>query len=98
MTPKRARRVANLLLIAGGFTFAIAAAVGSNLAGSSRAFTHSPAMLVLLIPVAMVLASPIVIFRYWRCASCGALLPGINQWSTRAQWHCLKCKAPFDLS
>ena len=98
MDPKIVQRRSNRAYLAGALWFAVTAATGARLAGSVPRFTHSPWVLVLLAPVALILYAPWMIWRYWRCAVCGAHLPAINAWTTRREWHCFKCHTPFDLS
>jgi hypothetical protein len=98
LPPKSVSRRANCAFIAGGILFGVAAWAGSAFAGSTWYFTHSAYVLLLVPPLALILYAPWLVWRDWRCAVCGAHLPAINPWTTRGQWHCLQCHAPFDLS
>ena len=98
LSPRVVQRRSHAAFICGALLLAIAAWIGSRLAGTTQRFTHSAYLLLLLPPVLLILYAPWLIWRDWRCAVCGAHLPAINTWTTRAQWHCLRCRTPFDLS
>jgi hypothetical protein len=97
-TPGSIQRRSNRAFVLGAILFTVAAWAGSLLAGSPQRFTHSAYVLLLCPPAALMLYAPWLVWRYWRCAECGAHLPAINPWTTRSQWHCLRCHTPFDLS
>jgi hypothetical protein len=84
-------------MVTGTLLFCAGAAVGSRVAASTYHFAHSAWTLLLAPGALLVLGAPFVVWRFWRCERCGALLPAVYAWTTRAQMHCLKCGEAFTL-
>jgi hypothetical protein len=97
MAPRSVQRLVWSCAGVGTVLFCGAAGVGSRLAGSTYHFSHSAWALMLVPGALLIVAIPFLMWRFWRCERCGAVLPAVSTWTTPAQMHCLRCGQPFTL-